>query len=100
MFCVCLEAFNLNQINSYVFFFNLKSIMILFQMSLKLNLDLRLGEKNRLENNPTDTGRCPNTAFTHKPLNLIILFFAHLKLYLATATHNFKWVKITHMCLL
>ena len=25
--------------------------------------------------------------------------FTHLKLCLATATHNFKWVKITHICL-
>ena len=25
--------------------------------------------------------------------------FTHLKLCLATATHNFKWVKITQMCL-
>ena len=25
-----------------------------------------------------------------------LFFFTHLKLRLATATHNFKWVKITH----
>ena len=23
----------------------------------------------------------------------------HFKLYVATTTHNFKWVKITHVCL-
>ena len=28
------------------------------------------------------------------PPNYIILIFNHLKLCLATATHNFKWVKI------
>ena len=26
--------------------------------------------------------------------------FTHFKLCLATATHNFKWVKITHICLI
>ena len=29
-----------------------------------------------------------------------ILIFTHLKLCLATAIHNFKWVKITHICLI
>ena len=28
------------------------------------------------------------------------LIFVHLKLCLATATHNFKWLKITHICLI
>ena len=28
------------------------------------------------------------------------MIFTHLKLGLATATHNFKWVKITHICLI
>ena len=27
-------------------------------------------------------------------------FFIHLKLCLANATHNFKWLKITHICLI
>ena len=27
-------------------------------------------------------------------------FFTHLKLGVATATHNFKWVKITHICVI
>ena len=26
--------------------------------------------------------------------------FNHLKLFPATPTHNFKWVKITHICLI
>ena len=30
-------------------------------------------------------------------LRQCILIFTHLKLCLATATHNFKWVKITHI---
>ena len=29
-----------------------------------------------------------------------IIIFTHLKLGLATATHNFKWVKITYSCLI
>ena len=29
-----------------------------------------------------------------------IYIFTHLKLCLATGTHNFKWVKITHVCLI
>ena len=38
-------------------------------------------------------------------LTLILLgsfidIFSHLKLCLATATHNFKWLKITHICLI
>ena len=31
---------------------------------------------------------------------LSYLIFSHLKLCLATATHNFKWVEITHSCLI
>ena len=31
---------------------------------------------------------------------LLIIFFTYLKLCLATATHNFKWLKITHICLI
>ena len=34
------------------------------------------------------------------PLSYLILIFTYLKLCLTTATHNFKWVKITHMCLI
>ena len=34
------------------------------------------------------------STFTHKVFWWI---FTHLKLCLATATHNFKWVKITHV---
>ena len=30
----------------------------------------------------------------------LISIFTHLKLCLASATHNFKWVKITHVCLI
>ena len=33
-------------------------------------------------------------------LTLFILIFIHLKLCLATATHNFKWLKITHIYLI
>ena len=34
------------------------------------------------------------------PANLIISIFTHFKLCLATATHNLKWVNITHICLI
>ena len=37
---------------------------------------------------------------TSKALNQIIWILTHLKLCLATATHNFKWVEITHICLI
>ena len=33
-------------------------------------------------------------------LNQINLIFTHFKLSLTTATHNFKSVKITHVCLI
>ena len=33
-------------------------------------------------------------------LSSFILIFMHLKLCLATATHNFKWLKITHISLI
>ena len=35
-------------------------------------------------------------------INIIYLFiyFTHLKLSFANATHNFKWVKITNICLI
>ena len=31
------------------------------------------------------------------PASNLSLLFTHLKLCLAAATHNFKWVKITHI---
>ena len=34
------------------------------------------------------------------PAKLNFFFFIHLKLCLATGIHNFKWVKITHICLI
>ena len=34
------------------------------------------------------------------PFCQIWKFFTHLKLCIATATHNFKWVRITHICLI
>ena len=37
---------------------------------------------------------------TLRPLCYLFLIVIHLKLYLATATHNLKWVKITHICLM
>ena len=37
---------------------------------------------------------------TLKALHSHFLIFTHLKLCLATATHNFKRVKISHMCLI
>ena len=37
---------------------------------------------------------------TFLTLNYIIWFFTHLKLCLATATHNIRWVKITHIVLI
>ena len=33
-----------------------------------------------------------------KTLNKTIYILTHLMLCLATATHNIKWVKITHIC--
>ena len=35
-----------------------------------------------------------------KTLNRIISILTHLKLCLATATHNFKWMQITHYSLI
>ena len=35
---------------------------------------------------------------TPYPLSYFIFIFTHLKLWLATATHNFKRVRITHVC--
>ena len=35
-----------------------------------------------------------------KGLKQYIKKITHLKLYLATASHNLKWVKITHICLI
>ena len=37
---------------------------------------------------------------TFKAPKLIILIVIHWKLCLATATHNFKWRKITDICLI
>ena len=37
---------------------------------------------------------------TLEALNQIIRIFTLLQLCLATTTHNFKWVKITHICLI
>ena len=34
------------------------------------------------------------------PAETIIKIFTHLKLCLAAASHNFKWLKITHICLI
>ena len=39
------------------------------------------------------------TLCVKQALSYIIYYFTHLKLCLATATHNFKWVKITDICL-
>ena len=33
-------------------------------------------------------------------LNKLIEIFNHLMLCLATASHNIKWLKITHICLI
>ena len=40
-----------------------------------------------------------NTKLTFFSPSYFSPIFIHLKLCLATATHNFKWVKITHICL-
>ena len=40
------------------------------------------------------------TYLTIYPLRYLILISTHLKLCLAIATHNFKWLKITHNCLI
>ena len=39
-------------------------------------------------------------SFNHFPLNDLIYIVTHLKLCSATASHNFQWVKITHICLI
>ena len=36
-------------------------------------------------------------ALALKPPNYLIVIFTHLKLRLADAIHNFKWVKIIHI---
>ena len=33
-------------------------------------------------------------------LSYLILIFTHLKLLFADATNNFKWVKMTHICVI
>ena len=39
-----------------------------------------------------------NKIYLHvNPLTICMLIFTHLKLWLATASHNFKWVKISHI---
>ena len=38
---------------------------------------------------------CQLVMLTLYPLSCLILIFTHLKLWVAAATHNFKWVKIT-----
>ena len=40
----------------------------------------------------------PNALSYHAFHGYKIWIFTHLKLCLATAIHNFKWVKITHIC--
>ena len=37
---------------------------------------------------------------TLNPPSYLIRIFTHLKLWLATATHNSKWVKTTHICVI
>ena len=60
---------------------------------------------------PRAPAQADNKATSHQPIrgkysNLTLrryienLIFIHLKLCLATASHNFKWVKITHICLI
>ena len=39
-----------------------------------------------------------DTMLILKALHYNIKLFTHLKLCLAPATHNFKWVKINHIC--
>ena len=34
------------------------------------------------------------------PAKLYMYIFTHLKLCPATTNHNFKWVEITHLCLI
>ena len=42
----------------------------------------------------------PLTSWCFTLLALSPLIFTHLQLCLATATHNFKWVKIAHLCII
>ena len=37
---------------------------------------------------------------SRRALSYVILISTHLTLCLATAIHNFKWVKITHICII
>ena len=41
-----------------------------------------------------------NVTFNPLSAKVFNLIFTHLKLCLATAIHNFKWVKIIHICLI
>ena len=54
---------------------------------------------NSLENRPRWIHSDESSMSLSPPSNLIY-FFTHLKLCFATATHNFKWVKISHICLI
>ena len=54
---------------------------------------------------PVPSHRCLSNAgwipvLTFFPLCYLILIFTYLKLCPATVTHNFNWVKITHICLI
>ena len=44
--------------------------------------------------------RVRDRMLTFFALSYLISIFAHLKLCLAAANHNFKWAKITHNCLI
>ena len=46
------------------------------------------------------TARCQWCQLTLSLLRYLTQIFTHLKLCLATATHNFKWVKKIHICLI
>ena len=45
-------------------------------------------------------GRAASLTLNALSYSYLILILTHLKLWVATATHNFKWVKITRICLM
>ena len=43
---------------------------------------------------------CSSARVNPYPVPMFIYFFIHLKLCLTNATQNFKWLKISHICLI
>ena len=70
-----------------------ESLLLLWKIEIYLFECIREGNIHLDVSASSSTSNNINKAQSW-PIN----FFTHLKLWLATATHNFKWVKYTHTC--